>query len=93
MNVESEMQAAVSELTKAGLVARYMQQASPWIQGGTHSIDSSVGPVIKNTFGIEFENSSWIARVPGEGQLQNEQGFSNIDEAVRFVIKYFESYK
>lgn len=90
MKVESYLNLAVSTLIREGLVAKLMKEPCPWIQGGTHTIDSSIGPVIKNSFGIECKKLKWIARVPGEGQLQNEVEFSDVDEAVAFVIQYFK---
>lgn len=81
----------LSKFEENGLVASFKERNNIEIIGGTELIDTRGFSVFKNGFMILRENEQWICRVPGRGQLIVEKSYSELNDAVDAVCKYYLS--
>ncbi|HEC84504.1 MAG TPA: hypothetical protein ENI48_04580 [Thioploca sp.] len=92
--INSEIKKALTQLQVSGFIARFRQARFrqtqiPEIFGGTSVVETNGIKVYKGSFSISFENQRWIVRLPGEGQLIQEQEEISLPNAVSTVEFFY----
>jgi predicted phage-related endonuclease len=85
----NELQNAVEKLRASNISAEFRSDKIRQIIGGIGVSEISGIKVYKKSFSVTFEGTTWVVRLPGEGQLINEYFANSLEDAVDLVLEIY----